>query len=455
MIRACRRLIERAWGYYRLYGARRFFWAVMAKTRQRLSPASVRHDAVPPPPPPPPPSDDAQSPAPTQWKRRSTDPYQAFFDHWRVDTAIARAPNKVMRKPNVAIIGDLNLPQCKKYRVMQKLEAFASQGIGFHYSHYDDVPRAMNIMQMATFVIFYRTHASPTFDLLLNECHRLGIPNAYDIDDPIFSEKIYSSNINLQHLDMIERNNLLASAHSHYLAMRQCDTGIVSTPRLVSELRARGMNSVYLWRNAIDAETANAIALAENDRKGTRPRTKRIRIVYASGSRAHEADFREISGVLTDVLKAHPGVTLHIIGYLELPKEFEPFENRIIVEPFTDYATYIRRLAACDISLVPLVRDDFNDCKSAIRYMEAAQVQTPSVVSAIGDFVNIIEDGVDGFLAERPQDWAKAINKLIASSKLRRSIGAAAREKTTRTLTVTGVFETLDDELKAYIHGRY
>jgi hypothetical protein len=61
----------------------------------------------------------------------------------------------LFRFGNVAIIGDLNLPQYKKCRVLQKLEAINTLGVANNYSHWQDIPRSLNLMQMASTAIIY------------------------------------------------------------------------------------------------------------------------------------------------------------------------------------------------------------------------------------------------------------------------------------------------------------
>ena len=64
---------------------------------------------------------------------------------------------------SVVIIGDLNLSQCKKYRVVQKLEALQSLGIAAQFCGPQDVARAVTMMQTASHVMFYRMIDSPLF----------------------------------------------------------------------------------------------------------------------------------------------------------------------------------------------------------------------------------------------------------------------------------------------------
>jgi len=424
-------IVRRAWHYLRIHGPRRFAGAVLRRLRRAagFSAPAARPGAT----------------------------LAGFVSRTGVAPA-TRPAAEVFRRPFVAIIGDLGLPQCKKYRVLQKLEALEHLGVRCDYSHYLDITRSLRLIQMATFVIFYRTRMNESFEFHLSECRRLAVPTAYDIDDPIFSAEIYGANPNLAFLAAGERQGLLASAQSHLAAMRACGAAIVSTPRMADEVRNAGMADVHLWRNAVDRETLHAVARAERFAAGRRSAPGEadapVTIVYASGSRAHEADFRVAGKEILAALERWPNVRLKVIGYLELPETFAALGNRIEIEPFSHYDAYIASLAAADISVVPLVADDFNDCKSAIRYMEAALVDVPCIATRIGDFRNLVTDGTDGYLAAGDEDWRDALDRLVGDAGLRAAMGAAAHAMVRSRLSAARVADELPGQLRDLIHGR-
>lgn len=423
-----KRTVQSVSGYIRLYGVRALTRAVLRRAKRyiRSRARSARSQGSP---------------------RRYTVIPQ--LDRVEPPSRHARA---VIRKPHVAVIGDLNLPQCKKYRVLQKQEALEGLGVTCEHSHWEDVPHVLTLLQISSFVIFYRTQLTGHFQIYLDECERLRVPTAYDIDDPIFSKAIYGTNPNLQHLAPAEARGLLASSDRHFHALQACDFTIVSTPRLAEEVRKLGRQEVFLWRNAIDRETLHAAQLANG--RTSRRQNGSVRLVYASGSRAHEADFREIESVILRLLSEFPALWFTVIGFLDLPKTFAPFRDRITIQPFSDYNAYIAELGSSDVAAIPLVPDAFNDCKSAIRQMEAAIVAVPSVASRIGDFANLIVHGENGMLASTSDDWYRHLRALITDAERRHVMGAAARDKEMRELTVPAIADTLPGQLQDLIHGR-
>jgi hypothetical protein len=277
----------------------------------------------------------------------------------------------------VLIIGDLNLPQCKKYRVVQKVEALEQAGIPANYSHWLDIPRCTMLMQTATAVILYRVKQDELISAYCDEARRLGIPVGYDIDDPLFDAAIYGANNNLNTLNPTEKDQLLSACASYAAAFSYADFAISSTPGLAKVIAQHFPRPVYLWRNAIDRETRHARLQADLNRFVGASET--VRIGYASGSRAHDADFSEAEPALLKILDEYPECELSIIGYHTPSKALKAYSARISHIPYQDYSFYLQSMSSFDVSIIPLLPSGFNECKSAIRFLESAIVGVPTI----------------------------------------------------------------------------
>lgn len=357
-----------------------------------------------------------------------------------------------LSRPSVAIIGALELPQCRKYRILQKIEELAAHGCSAVVSNYFDVPRCFDVLQLATAVVFYRVPDGALFQAYVGEARRLGIPVTFDVDDPLFCSTVYSANANLQTLSRAERDHLVSSCRDYLSAMRCCDAVIVSTPGL-AEVATPYMEGkpVYLWRNAIDAESRS---ICEDVRVSSSPRPAgQIRIGYMSGSRAHDLDFEVIGNALARVLAKYPHVEMVIAGHAGLPEQLKPFEHRMSVFPFSSYRGYFQTLSEVDIVVIPLLSDTFNACKSAIRFLEAALLGKPCVASMVGDFLNVVVHGKTGYLADSEADWEASLARLIELEDERKTIGANARESVLAHQTTDAVASALDARLLNTLRG--
>lgn len=78
--------------------------------------------------------------------------------------------------------------------------------------------------------------------------------------------------------------------------------------------------------------------------------------------------------------------------------------GRCEVVPFTDPMTYWRNLTF-DIGIAPLTDTRFNRGKTVTKLIEYGARGIPTVASAIGQYAEWIDHGVNGFLVESPDDW--------------------------------------------------
>jgi hypothetical protein len=114
---------------------------------------------------------------------------------------ITSAPSYLTGRRQIAMIGDLNLPQCRKFRVEQLAQFWRARDVGFEHAHFEDIPRATRILQHATHLMEYRLQDTPLTQMLRYEAHRLLLPVLYDLDDPLFSIPAYEGYGNMKAVD--------------------------------------------------------------------------------------------------------------------------------------------------------------------------------------------------------------------------------------------------------------
>jgi glycosyltransferase involved in cell wall biosynthesis len=105
---------------------------------------------------------------------------------------------------------------------------------------------------------------------------------------------------------------------------------------------------------------------------------------------------------------------------------FQPFGPYMEVRPF-DLATEIQELHRFDIGLMPLFDDDFTRGKCAFKALEYMAAGVPSISSPVGFICDIVQDGVNGFLASSQEEWFEKLTRLIESPELRSSFAAEGR----------------------------
>jgi glycosyltransferase involved in cell wall biosynthesis len=82
----------------------------------------------------------------------------------------------------------------------------------------------------------------------------------------------------------------------------------------------------------------------------------------------------------------------------------------------------------CDIGVYPLADDDWARGKCGFKAIQFMACGVPVVASAVGVNREIIQDGVNGFLASTADEWQCKLARLIDDAALRRRFAAAGRE---------------------------
>lgn len=352
--------------------------------------------------------------------------------------AISRSgkPAHVQLALRVLLISETSLAQCFKYRVAQKQRMIEYLGHDCTVVSWRDTEACFEALQTHAVVIFYRTPSFPDVMRMIGEAKALGITTFWEVDDLIFDADKYATNANLKDLSAAERQHLLSDAAIYRAAMLACDACISSTAALAQAMLGAGAKHVHVVENAIDSET---LRIAEAVKAKGRLNDGFVRIVYGSGTRTHDTDFRMIAPAVLDVLSRHDKARLRVIGSLNLPAEFQPLSDRIERVPMSDYATYLTALGECDINIAPLEGSVFSDAKSNIKFLEGAVVGLPSVCSPRSAFRSAIEHGVSGFLADSLDEWRVALERLVESKALRDEIGGNAYREAVRAYSYTAI----------------
>ncbi len=107
--------------------------------------------------------------------------------------------------------------------------------------------------------------------------------------------------------------------------------------------------------------------------------------------------------------------------------------------PWTEQ-TEVAAISSFDIGIMPLADAPFERGKCGYKLIQYMACGLPVVASPVGVNCQIVEHGVNGFLAETPEHWAEALQTLLADPALRQRMGQAGRQKVEQqySLQVTG-----------------
>jgi glycosyltransferase involved in cell wall biosynthesis len=90
--------------------------------------------------------------------------------------------------------------------------------------------------------------------------------------------------------------------------------------------------------------------------------------------------------------------------------------------------TEVKEIALFDIGIMPLPDNEWSRGKCGMKGLQYMALEVPTVMSAIGVNKDIIDDGVNGFLASSEEEWVQKLSLLIESEELRTKLGKAGRK---------------------------
>ncbi|MBS0559181.1 MAG: glycosyltransferase [Proteobacteria bacterium] len=329
----------------------------------------------------------------------------------------------------VGIVADMFLPQCVFYRVDQKREQLQAAGFAVRlFDQAQDLDTFAAALVDLDAVIFYRVPAVVPVVKAIEAVRTAGLPSFYEVDDLLFDPDHFPDSFEsyggqIPH-DMYA--GLVTGTELFAAAMRLCDYAIASTTPLLEAMEKHVVaRRGFVHRNALSAAHRRLL--------DTKPEAREpgpVRIFYGTGTKAHNQDFTDIAApALVRLFEKHGrDVHLVVVGYLTMPPALNGFADRItMLEPIWDVDRYWQFLSGMDINIAVLSPSVLADCKSEIKWMEAAAAAVPSVVSATATYREVVENGVTGMIAGGPDEWFAALDALVSDAALRRRIGDAAR----------------------------
>lgn len=150
---------------------------------------------------------------------------------------------------------------------------------------------------------------------------------------------------------------------------------------------------------------------------------------YFSGSPTHVKDFRMVEPELVRFLNKYEGSLLRVVGYMEPSGQMQELvaQGRVKFLDLVDYLKLQKLIAEVDVNIAPLVVNDFTNCKSELKFFEAAAVETTTIASPNYSFKKVIKDGENGFLA-KSGEWFEKLEYLYEHTEENEKIAKRARK---------------------------
>lgn len=325
--------------------------------------------------------------------------------------------------PRVLFVSGSGSGNTLRYRVRYAEEALRSTGVRTAAVHFTE-PQLQSWAERADAVVLYRTPASRRVLRFIEHARtRLGLPVSFDIDDRVFLAEHIEHVPFLERLPPSKRALFEADAERRGRCVPFVDRATGTTVPVVEDYADLTSAPAEVLPNGV---TATALALADAARRSTAPGT--VRIGYFSGSATHDDDWAVAEPAVVELLRSHPHVELWLVGPLRPSSALDAVADQVRDLDTVPWQQLPSLLASVDLCLAPLDVTPFTEGKSAIKWLEAALVRTPTLATATRPFRDAVVEGTDALLVPDGGDWLEPLTRLVGDADLRCALGEAARE---------------------------
>ena len=265
-------------------------------------------------------------------------------------------------------------------------------------------------------VILRQTGKDGVVPDFIEKAHKNGLKVLFDLDDLIFDYK------DLPILMKGTNSKNVAYWAGYVWGIRRIAKkvdGFITTNEFLAEKLKRSFEKpIGVIRNSLNKEQiekSGKIVEKKSPRAGV---GSKFLVGYFSGSPTHAKDFAMVEPGLLKFLKSHDNVRLNVVGYMRFSKKMQEMidTGRVEVVPPVEYLNLQELISKVDINIAPLVLNDFTNCKSELKFFEAAIVNTATIASPSYAFKKVISDGENGFLAE-PSEWYSKLEYVYNNPK--------------------------------------
>lgn len=250
------------------------------------------------------------------------------------------------------------------------------------------------------------------------------IPYILDYDDAVFHN--YD-----QHPNFLVRY-LLANKHPDLI--RSSALVIAGNSYLAEFARSAGSDNVEVIPTVIDINKYHYISSVKE---------KHLPCIGWIGQRS-TAEYLHMLSPLLNQLSVQDKSRCLAIGIntreLQIPMESVPWSEETEVD-------LINKL---DIGIMPLDDSPFSRGKCGYKLIQYMACGLPVVASPVGVNCQLVEHGVNGFLATTLSEWEDALEKLLSNPDLRFKMGQAGRQKVEREYCIQVTAPKLLELLRRY-----
>lgn len=269
------------------------------------------------------------------------------------------------------------------------------------------VNRILDILRALRYdIVFIHREAyplgGPVIEMLL---HMMRKPIIFDFDDSIFLHNTSEHNIYIERFKRPDK---------------------VSKIIAMSKLVIAGNDYLKLYALSFNKSVITIPSPVDTDKYSpalTRQDNKKVVIGWV-GSNTTKDFLYDLEGMFIDLSRRYANIVIKIVGASFYSMKLKNVTNKpwLINEEPDDIRSF-------DIGIMPMPDNEWTRGKCGFKSILYMASGIPVVCSPVGVNKEIVEDGVNGYLAKDHDEWVNRLSRLIEDRHLRQKFGAAGRIK--------------------------
>lgn len=320
-----------------------------------------------------------------------------------------------------------------RYRVYNMAQVLNEQPdeVSASFFFLDDLSQQSQISELADLLVVCRTRYDARVAGLIAAFRSRGKRVLFDCDDLVFNPDY--AHLLISTLDIDTRESRVWDDWFAYTSrlgatLRLCDGTISTNQYLADQMTAFSGLPARVVPNFLNREQLDiSDRLFQAKKTQTPGNSGLVHLGYFSGSPSHNRDFAMVAPALEALLEEDNTLGVVVVGYLEPGPELKRFGARVTRFPFQDYVNLQRLIASVEYNLMPLQFNVFTNCKSELKYFDAAVVGSVSVASPTATYQAAISHGENGYLSQAHQ-WYAVLKQVLSERDRYASVAARARQ---------------------------
>ncbi len=280
------------------------------------------------------------------------------------------------------------------------------------YFFSDEIEQIFPYISQVSLVVVIRMRWTHKLEKLIYEVKSNDIPLLFDVDDLVFDTKhlpMVTNTLNVPFMNEADYDFWFAYMGRIEYTASKADGFITTNAFLGERLKEKFHKNYGIIPNFLNEEQLIVSERCRMQKEIQGISRKPFTIGYFSGTPSHINDFKTVYKELILLLEEYKDINLEVVGFMEFPQEMQPFirNGRVTFIPLVNFLELQRLIAEVDVNIVPLVDNVFTNCKSELKFFEAAIVKTPTFAQPTHTFQKCITDGINGYLCKQGEWYEK------------------------------------------------